>query len=105
MSTNDTVLLLASGKAGGIRSPGIELDTTQAAVKEVCIELARMIPDDGEGASHLITIDVVGCASCRDARQIAQNDRQQCAGQNGCGRSGSELGTHRLGRRVCPGTV
>ncbi len=31
-----------------------------------------MIPDDGEGASHLVTIDVHGCATVSDARQIAQ---------------------------------
>ncbi len=73
MSTNDTVLLLASGKAGGKPLAGSQLDTLGEALKEVCVELARMIPDDGEGASHLISIDVVGCASRRDARQIAQN--------------------------------
>jgi glutamate N-acetyltransferase/amino-acid N-acetyltransferase len=75
MSTNDTVLLLASGKAGersGFRIQGAELDQFRAALTELCIELARQIPDDGEGASHLITIDVNGARSRDDARRIAQ---------------------------------
>ncbi len=72
MSTNDTLLLLASGQAGGAPLTGSALTTLGRTVQEVCIELARMIPDDGEGASHLVTIDVRGCASRDDARCIAQ---------------------------------
>jgi glutamate N-acetyltransferase/amino-acid N-acetyltransferase len=81
MSTNDTVLLLASGKAGdggqetGDRGQSLSraaLATFQQALNELCIELAKQIPDDGEGASHLITIDVRGCRTKDDARQIAQ---------------------------------
>jgi glutamate N-acetyltransferase / amino-acid N-acetyltransferase len=71
-STNDTVLLLASGAAGGARLEGERLRQFADAVQQVCIDLARAIPDDGEGASHLITIDVHGCATREDARQIAQ---------------------------------
>jgi glutamate N-acetyltransferase/amino-acid N-acetyltransferase len=48
------------------------LPVLQTAITDVCGELARMIPDDGEGASHLITIDVRGCATREDARQIAK---------------------------------
>ncbi len=55
MSTNDTVLLLASGAAGEQPLAGGDLATFQAALNELCIELAKQIPDDGEGASHLIT--------------------------------------------------
>jgi glutamate N-acetyltransferase/amino-acid N-acetyltransferase len=40
---------------------------------EVCGELAKAIPADGEGASHLISIEVQGCASKRAARQIAKS--------------------------------
>ena len=56
MSTNDTVLLLASGAAGKPPLAGDDLASFQAALNELCIELAKQIPDDGEGASHLITI-------------------------------------------------
>jgi glutamate N-acetyltransferase/amino-acid N-acetyltransferase len=70
-STNDTALLLASGAAGEPLA-GADLDAFQRALDEVCIELARAIADDGEGATHLITVDVVGCATAADAAQIAR---------------------------------
>ena len=41
-------------------------------VREACVTLARMIPDDGEGATHLITIDVEGCRDREEARAIAR---------------------------------
>jgi glutamate N-acetyltransferase/amino-acid N-acetyltransferase len=71
MSTSDTVLLLASGTAGGDPLHGPALRQLQAAVDGVCTTLAKMIPDDGEGASHRITIDVSGCKSREDAWRIA----------------------------------
>jgi len=72
MSTNDTVLLLASGAATKQPLAGGDLAAFQSALSELCIELARQIPDDGEGASHLITIDVRGCKTRDDARRIAR---------------------------------
>ncbi|MBB74306.1 MAG: bifunctional ornithine acetyltransferase/N-acetylglutamate synthase [Planctomycetaceae bacterium] len=72
MSTNDTVLLLASGAALDEPLAGSALAAFAEAVKEVCIELARQIADDGEGASHLINIQVSGCATETDARRIAE---------------------------------
>ena len=78
MSTNDTVLLLASGKAGISHAADYraltddELKDFQAALIELCIELAVQIPNDGEGASHLITIHVRGAKTRDDARRIAQ---------------------------------
>jgi glutamate N-acetyltransferase / amino-acid N-acetyltransferase len=71
MSTNDTVLLLANGAVGSKLS-GNDLLEFQAALHEVCADLARAIPADGEGATHLIRIDVKGCASVAAARQIAK---------------------------------
>ncbi len=71
-STNDTLLLLASGKSGTNLLEGEDLEALYTAVRDVCIDLARMIPDDGEGASHLVTIDVRGCATRAAARQVAQ---------------------------------
>ncbi len=72
MSTNDTVLFLASG-ASKVRL-GQELKAELFAQKllEVCENLARAIPADGEGASHLITIDVCGCRTREEAIQIAR---------------------------------
>jgi glutamate N-acetyltransferase/amino-acid N-acetyltransferase len=72
MSTNDTVLLLASGSADRAPLAGDDLAEFGRALGEVCEELARAIPADGEGATHLITIEVGGCASKQCARQIAK---------------------------------
>ena len=72
MSTNDTVLLLASGSADRAPLAGDDLAAFGRALGEVCEELARAIPADGEGATHLITIEVGGCASKESARQIAK---------------------------------
>lgn len=71
-STNDTVLLIATGAAQTEALDGPDFVQFQTALDEVCIELARMIPDDGEGASHLITIDVRGCGSQDQASCIAK---------------------------------
>lgn len=71
-STNDTVLLLANGAAGGDVLSGEDLKRFAAEVESACKELARMIPADGEGATHLITIDVEGCTSRGEARDIAR---------------------------------
>ena len=73
MSTNDTVLLLANGAAGGKPLSGKDLAAFQAALDEVCIELAKAIAGDGEGSTHLITIDVTGCATRAAALEIAKN--------------------------------
>jgi glutamate N-acetyltransferase/amino-acid N-acetyltransferase len=72
MSTNDTVLLLASGAAPSSPLAGDDLAAFEAALTELCIELATQIPDDGEGASHLIEIEIQGTKTAEDARQIAQ---------------------------------
>jgi glutamate N-acetyltransferase/amino-acid N-acetyltransferase len=71
-STNDTVLLLASGDARSSELTGRALDGFAAMVQEACVTLARMIPEDGEGATHLITIDVEGCRDREQARTIAR---------------------------------
>jgi glutamate N-acetyltransferase/amino-acid N-acetyltransferase len=72
MSTNDTVLLIANGAAGGPALAGGELAAFQQVLGEVCAELARAIPADGEGATHLITLDITGCHTAEAARQIAR---------------------------------
>jgi len=71
-STSDTVLLLANGAAGGEPLAGDGLDAFRKALGEVCVELARAIPADGEGAAHLITVEVTGCADRQSAREIAK---------------------------------
>jgi glutamate N-acetyltransferase / amino-acid N-acetyltransferase len=74
-STNDTVLLLANGAAG--HSP--VLDEThpdwpawRAALREVCLQLALKIVDDGEGARKRVTVAVEGAATDADAERAAR---------------------------------
>ncbi|MFE7749702.1 bifunctional glutamate N-acetyltransferase/amino-acid acetyltransferase ArgJ [Streptomyces sp. NPDC057428] len=79
MSTNDTVLLLASG-ASGITPARAEFDE---AVRSVCADLARQLIGDAEGASKDMRIEVVNAATEDDAvevgRTIARNNLLKCA--------------------------
>jgi len=79
MSTNDTVLLLASGAAE--TSPGVA--EFAAVLTEVCADLARQLQADAEGASKLIAVEVVGAASEADAvtagRAVARSNLLKCA--------------------------
>lgn len=74
MSTNDQVTLLVSG-ASGVRP---REDEFADALSEVCLDLARQLQGDAEGASHDITIEVVNAASEADAvevgRSVARNN-------------------------------
>jgi glutamate N-acetyltransferase/amino-acid N-acetyltransferase len=71
-STNDTVLLLSSGAGREPRLKGAELTAFAGTVRSACETLAQMMAQDGEGATHFITIDVEGCASREEARTIAR---------------------------------
>jgi glutamate N-acetyltransferase/amino-acid N-acetyltransferase len=72
MSTNDTVLFLASGKCGPSVLAGRDVARLRQAIGEVAVELAKAIPADGEGATHLVTIDVTGCPDRATAHAIAK---------------------------------
>ena len=72
VSTNDTVLLLANGAAGGDPLEGSDLAEFRTALDAVCVDLAKAIAGDGEGATHLITIELSGCADRESARRIAK---------------------------------
>lgn len=73
MSTNDTVLLMANGAAGTEPLQGADLAAFRAELTEICGELARAIAADGEGATHLITIDITGCTTRDSAARIARS--------------------------------
>ncbi|GFP38281.1 glutamate N-acetyltransferase / amino-acid N-acetyltransferase, partial [Candidatus Hakubella thermalkaliphila] len=72
-STNDMVAVLANGAAGNDEvvsgTPGEAL--FQEALNHVCIELAKMIVKDGEGATKFLEIRIKGAASQEDARKAA----------------------------------
>ncbi|MDE2780199.1 MAG: bifunctional glutamate N-acetyltransferase/amino-acid acetyltransferase ArgJ [Chloroflexota bacterium] len=73
-STNDTVLVMANGAAhnhpisGGTMAGEAFMD----ALRQVCTHLTRELARDGEGASHLIVVEVDGAASTDDARLAAK---------------------------------
>ena len=71
-SPSDTVLLYANGAAA--TTPLTRDDSVQFAniLRDLCIELAVKMPADGEGVSHLITVDVQGCTTREDAKTIAR---------------------------------
>jgi len=72
MSTNDTVLMLANGSSGlKIGSRGPAYKRFVSALGHVCLELAKMIVRDGEGATKFIEIDVKGAATNQEAERIA----------------------------------
>ncbi len=72
MSTNDSLVLLSSGVAGGDRLKGKRLATYREFLCETCIELAKMLVADGEGATHIMEIRVRGAASDDDANEIGR---------------------------------
>ena len=79
MSTNDTVLLLASG-ASGVAPDEAAL---AAAVDQVCADLARQLVDDAEGASKTVAVTVTRAATEADAllvaRAVARSNLLKCA--------------------------
>jgi glutamate N-acetyltransferase/amino-acid N-acetyltransferase len=74
MSTNDTVLALANGAAGGssIKSGSTDYALFIEALNEVCTQLAFMIVRDGEGVSKFVTVQVRGASSLQAARKVAE---------------------------------
>jgi glutamate N-acetyltransferase/amino-acid N-acetyltransferase len=85
-STNDTVVVLANGRAGNtlledLNSPDYQLFCE--ALKEVCQILAKMIAGDGEGATKLLEVCVVNAPSlgdaCKAARAVAGSNLVKAA--------------------------
>ena len=73
-STNDTVLLLANGAAGGatIDEGSEESSLFQEALTQLCISLAKEVVRDGEGASKLFEVTIQGALSDEEARMAAR---------------------------------
>ncbi len=95
-STNDTVMVLASGRAGPPASP----EAFRAAVAEACLDLAMQMVGDAEGHTKVVKVRVTGAASDdearRAARQVAESQLVKCSwyGKDPYwGRVASDLGT------------
>jgi glutamate N-acetyltransferase/amino-acid N-acetyltransferase len=110
-STNDTVLVLASGASGArVGAGGAGLAAFLEALHAVMADLAVQVVRDGEGASKLIEVEVVGAASSREAaeiaRAVAESQLVKCAVYGGdpnwgrivcaAGYSGADLDPERL---------
>ncbi|HYZ01369.1 MAG TPA: bifunctional glutamate N-acetyltransferase/amino-acid acetyltransferase ArgJ [Candidatus Binatia bacterium] len=120
-STNDTFLILANGAAGNppVEPDTPEAETLEAAILDVARELARDIARDGEGATKLLTVRVVGAPDDVQARlaarSVASSSLVKTAVHGGdpnwgrivcaLGYSGSELAVDKLTVRVAGLTV
>ena len=99
MSTNDTALLLASGKAGNKRlEPGATgIKSLTDAVTRVAQDLAQMMVCDGEGAGRMALFHLTGAADVKSARKLAFAIGNSPLVKTAIARPGRLLGPHALG--------
>ncbi|MDG1510160.1 MAG: bifunctional glutamate N-acetyltransferase/amino-acid acetyltransferase ArgJ [Mariniblastus sp.] len=71
-STNDALVMICNGNSEIEVESEESLQEFEKAVTENCIQLAKQIPADGEGASHLITIDIHGATNDQQADSVAR---------------------------------
>ena len=71
-STNDALILICSGQTEKAIDNDADLAVLQQAIEEVCLEMAKLIPADGEGSTHLIDIQIEGANSNEDAEKVAR---------------------------------
>jgi glutamate N-acetyltransferase/amino-acid N-acetyltransferase len=74
-STNDMALVMANGAAGNptIENEGPDYGAFAAALENVCVDLARQMAGDGEGATKMVTVTVSGAESEDDAAALAKS--------------------------------
>ncbi len=80
MSTNDTVLMLANGRAGNapLEVGTSDFELFQRALDHVTLSLAKMIVEDGEGVTKFVEVHVNGASSFSDARRAAEAIAKSC---------------------------
>ena len=71
-STNDALILVCSGHSGATLKSDKEIQQFESVLTSTCIDLAKLIPSDGEGASHLVSISINGAQSESDAETVAR---------------------------------
>ena len=72
-STNDTVLLMASGKSKANLAAPDAIESFQQALTEVCTSLAKQMVADGEGVEHVVELVISGAHTDEDALRIARS--------------------------------
>ena len=70
-STNDTVLVMANGQSGARAKTPLDFRAFAALLENVLGKLARMVVEDGEGATKCVEISVINAETREDARQMA----------------------------------
>lgn len=70
-STNDTILILANGQSGVGLGSAADVETFQTALNGLTLTLAKMIVQDGEGATKLVEVCVQGAPDVVAAKQVA----------------------------------
>ena len=71
-STNDTMILLANGASGVEVKTEEDKAALAGLIEHICIDMARRIASDGEGATHLIVVESYGLPTEHDARLVAK---------------------------------
>ena len=97
------LLVLANGASGAkkiTKAGGADYKKFVGALEKVCKALAIGIVEDGEGATHLVEIEVRGAPSDAAAKQVAADDRAIRAGKDRYRRRRSQLGSHPGSRRT-----
>ena len=74
-STNDSVVVLANGAAGNKKIVDKDADYQKFfdTLKSICVEMAKRIAADGEGATKFITVNVTGAKSFADAKRVGMS--------------------------------
>ena len=93
-STNDTVLLLASGRSGVHLKSRSRRKKFSTALRQVCQSLAEQIVSDGEGVQHVIRLSVEQAKNSRGGAPGGPDRGSLAVGEDRMGRRRSELGTH-----------
>lgn len=80
MSTNDTVLMLANGRANNVplKTGTTDFELFQRALDHVTLSLAKMIVEDGEGVTKFVEVHVNGAATFSDARRASEAIAKSC---------------------------
>ena len=72
-STNDSLFLLANGASGVAVETEEDKAAFAAALDDICMDMARRIASDGEGATHLMVVEAYGLPTEKDAKLVARS--------------------------------
>ncbi len=71
-STNDTLIAIANGASGVVVKSDEDLAKFAEAIEYICVEMAKKISADGEGASHSLVVNAKNLQTLEDARKVAK---------------------------------